>query len=326
MGPRLLLAPRRRDAATPLARAISGPGGMAGSGTPPTGTGDPSALPRDYELAGKVGGGAGCGGSRDGPPKPCRGLEVGASPSTRSGGDREGSGDGPGVLPIPLLPRSRPKSSWAPGRGKEAAAPAEPPQPCPPLPRGVPDLADVGMRVPGEGGSSLLRVCSCPGGGGDGGPLAQLLKNLILSLRHGASPEISHRLMELSPEAVPPLLPSLNHFYPCAFILSAPTPFSGRKFLCLREQISCLLDLEGGGGKTEWCSQGTSKVSWKETLSISQHPALPVLPHRVFAVPFLWKVAGVPGFALQAPVSLQVGLRRWTFLLESCILLFLGRG
>ncbi|XP_068269318.1 ras-related protein Rab-37 isoform X2 [Nyctibius grandis] len=33
---------------------MSGPGGAAGSGTPPEGSGDPPALPRDYELAGKV--------------------------------------------------------------------------------------------------------------------------------------------------------------------------------------------------------------------------------------------------------------------------------
>lgn len=87
--------------------------------------------------------------------------------------------------------------------------------------------------------------------------------------------------MELGPEAVPLLLPSLTHVFSFAFTLSALTPFSGGQFLRLREKMSCLLDLEGGGGKTEWCSQllsslgwvevsqGTSKVSWQEALSIS---------------------------------------------------------
>ncbi|XP_069655234.1 ras-related protein Rab-37 isoform X2 [Haliaeetus albicilla] len=42
-----------RDSAAPLGRTMSGPGGTAGSGTPPEGNGDPPALPRDYELAGK---------------------------------------------------------------------------------------------------------------------------------------------------------------------------------------------------------------------------------------------------------------------------------
>lgn len=65
MGPRLPLAPRRRDSVAPLGRTMGGPDGAAGgetpegSGDPPKSSGDPPALPRDYELSGKVGSGAG---------------------------------------------------------------------------------------------------------------------------------------------------------------------------------------------------------------------------------------------------------------------------
>ncbi|XP_064890946.1 ras-related protein Rab-37 isoform X3 [Columba livia] len=54
-------APAAPGLAAPLGRTMSGPGGAAASGTPPAGSGDTPAgngdtpaLPRDYELAGKV--------------------------------------------------------------------------------------------------------------------------------------------------------------------------------------------------------------------------------------------------------------------------------
>ncbi|XP_068007703.1 ras-related protein Rab-37 isoform X6 [Melanerpes formicivorus] len=43
-----------RNSAALLWRSMNGPGGAAGSGTPPEGSEDPPVLPQDYELAGKV--------------------------------------------------------------------------------------------------------------------------------------------------------------------------------------------------------------------------------------------------------------------------------
>ncbi|XP_068007701.1 ras-related protein Rab-37 isoform X4 [Melanerpes formicivorus] len=42
-----------RNSAALLWRSMNGPGGAAGSGTPPEGSEDPPVLPQDYELAGK---------------------------------------------------------------------------------------------------------------------------------------------------------------------------------------------------------------------------------------------------------------------------------
>lgn len=56
------------------------------------------------------------------------------------------------------------------------------------------------------------------------------------------------------------LPPSPKHFYSFALILSTLPPFSGGQFLRLREEISCQLGLEQGGGRTEQCSQLPSSL------------------------------------------------------------------
>lgn len=82
---------------------MSGPGGAAGSGPPP-------ALSRDYELAGKVGGGAGCagGGSRDGLPSPAAGGGWGSPPGPGETGRGPGGSRGPPASPAAAIaPRKR---------------------------------------------------------------------------------------------------------------------------------------------------------------------------------------------------------------------------